>query len=215
VKIREDAPLDVAALLGCGATTGIGSVLNTAGLKAGENIAIYGCGGVGLSAVLGAKVAGAGKIIAIDLLDQKLEMAKDLGADCLINASGEDAPKRIVELTGGGADYALECIGNVDVLAQAFASLRSGGKCVLVGIVPPGAKLSIPAGELAARGKVVTGAFLGSVQPLVHIPKYVDLFMAGKLPLDKLITRSYSLDEINDAFRAMEEGEVRRSVIRF
>jgi len=213
VKVREDAPLEAAALFGCGVTTGVGAVINTAGLRPGESIAIYGCGGVGLSAIMGAKLAGAGKIIAIDILEQKLEMAKELGADYVINASREVPPQRVIELTGG-ADYAIECIGNVDVITQAFASIRLGGKCIVVGSPPPGAMVSISPLELVL-GKTLTGCLQGSIRASVDVPRYIDLYMAGKLPIEKLITRSYSLDDINDAFKALEGGEVMRSVIRF
>ena len=162
---------------------------------------------------MGAKLAGAGKIIAIDMLEQKLEMAKELGADYVINASREVPTQRVIELTGG-ADYAIECIGNVDVIAQAFASLRFGGKCIVVGSPPPGAMVSISPLELVL-GKTLTGCLQGSIRASVDVPRYVDLYMAGKLPIEKLITRSYSLDDINDAFKALEDGEVMRSVIRF
>jgi S-(hydroxymethyl)glutathione dehydrogenase/alcohol dehydrogenase len=214
VKIRDDAPFEVACLFGCGVTTGVGAVINTAGIKAGESVVIYGCGGVGLSAIMGAKLAGAGKTIAVDMLDQKLEMAKGFGADYVINASRENPPQRVMELTGGGADYALEFIGNVDVVAQAVSSLRFGGTFVLVGSCPPGSMITISPNDLIT-GKVLTGCLQGSIVPSVDVPRYIDLYMDGKLPVDKLITRSYGLDGINDAFEAMQKGEVMRSVIRF
>ena len=215
VKIREDAPLEVASLFGCGVTTGVGSVLNLAGIKAGESIAIYGCGGVGLSAIMGARLAGAGKIIAVDLLEHKLEWAKELGADYVINASRENPPQRVVELTGG-ADYAIECIGNVDATSQALASIRPRGKCVLVGSYPSAATVSIaPSTDFTTLGKTLTGGLQGSIVASVDVPRYVDLYMAGKLPVDKLISRYYSLDDINDAFEALKKGEVMRSIIRF
>jgi S-(hydroxymethyl)glutathione dehydrogenase/alcohol dehydrogenase len=163
---------------------------------------------------MGAKLAGAGKTIAVDMLDQKLEMAKGFGADDVINASRENPPQRVMELTGGGADYAIECIGNVDVVAQAVASLRFGGKFVLVGSCPPGAMISISPNDLITA-KILTGTLQGSIVASVDVPRYVDLYMDGKLPIDKLITRSYGLDGINDAFEAMQKGEVMRSVIRF
>ena len=216
IKIRDDAPLEVACLLGCGTTTGVGSALNLAGVKAGQSIAIYGCGGVGLSAIMGAKLAGANPIIAVDLLDQKLEWAKELGADYGINASQENAPQRIIQLTAGGADCAIECIGNAEASTQAFASIGSVGKCVLVGSYPPTATMTIaPSGDFTTRGKTLTGGLQGGVVASVDIPKYVDLYMAGKLPVDKLISRNYSLDQINDAFAALKDGEVMRSIIRF
>jgi len=213
VKIREDAPLEVAALFGCGVTTGVGAVVNTAGLRPGESIAIFGCGGVGLSAVMGAKLAGAGKIVAVDMLDQKLEMAKELGADYVVNASQENPTQRIMQLTGG-ADYAIECIGNVDVIAQALTSINFAGKCVVVGSSPPGSMLNLAPTQFAL-GKTLTGCLQGSIVASVDVPRYIDLYMMGKLPIEKLITRNYSLDEINDAFKALEAGEIMRSVIRF
>jgi S-(hydroxymethyl)glutathione dehydrogenase/alcohol dehydrogenase len=214
IKVPQDAPLDVVCLLGCGTTTGIGSVLNRAKLKSGESIVIYGCGGVGLSAVLGARLAGAGKIIAVDMLDRKLEKAKELGADFVINATQEDPPQRVMEITGGGADYSVECIGNVDVMAQAFASIHNAGTCVVAGMAPIDKVIPIASFELL-MGKTLTGTLQGNIRPPVDVPKYVDLYMGGKLPIDKLITRSYSLDSINEAVLALEKGEVIRSVIRF
>jgi S-(hydroxymethyl)glutathione dehydrogenase/alcohol dehydrogenase len=214
VKIREDAPLEVVCLLGCGTSTGIGAAINTTGIKAGESIVIYGCGGVGLSAVMGAKLAGAGIIIAVDTLDRKLQKAKELGADHLINASQEDPKAKVMELTGGGADHALECIGNVDVMAQAFGSIHNGGKCIVVGMAPLGATLGIATWEFLL-GKTIIGCVQGDIKAAVDIPRYVDLYMNGKLPIDKLITKSYSLDKINEAFEALEKGEVIRSVIKF
>ena len=214
VKIREDAPLEVACLLGCGVSTGIGAAINTTGLRPGDSIAIYGCGGVGLSAIMGAKLAGAGTIIAVDTLSKKLKTAKKFGADITINAKREDPTGKIMELTGGGADYALECIGNVDVMAQAFASIRFGGKFVVVGMAPLGTMISAAPFEFLL-GKTMTGTVQGDIRHSVDIPKYVDLFMKGKLPIDKLISHTYSLNQINEAFEALERGESIRSVIKF
>jgi len=214
IKVREDAPLDEVCLLGCGTTTGIGAVINTAGIRAGESIVIYGCGGVGLSAVIGANLAGAGKLIAVDTLNMKLEKAKELGADYVINASQEDPVQRVMEITGGGADYALECIGNVNVMAQAFASIHSGGKCVVVGMASLGSMMNIATFEFLL-GKTITGSVQGDIRASIDVPQYVDLFMAGKLPIDKLISRYYGLDEINEAMEALEKGQVIRSIIRF
>jgi len=214
IKVREDAPLDEVCLLGCGTTTGIGAVINTAGIRAGESIVVYGCGGVGLSAVIGANLAGAGKLIAVDTLNMKLEKAKELGADYVINASQEDPVQRVMEITGGGADYALECIGNVNVMAQAFASIHSGGKCVVVGMASLGSMMNIATFEFLL-GKTITGSVQGDIRASIDVPQYVDLFMAGKLPIDKLISRYYGLDEINEAMEALEKGQVIRSIIRF
>jgi len=214
VKVREDAPLDVLCLLGCGTSTGIGAAINSTRIKPGESIAIFGCGGVGLSAVMGAKLAGAGKIIAVDALDKKLKMAQKLGADYVINAKKEDPMMKVMELTGGGSDYALECIGNVNVMTQAFASIRFGGKLIVVGMAPLGSLLSIATYEFLL-GKTITGTVQGDINAQIDIPRYIDLFMDGKLPIDKLITKSYAIDEINDAFEDLEKGKVIRSVIKF
>ncbi len=213
VKIRADAPLDVVCLLGCGASTGIGAATNSTGLRVGESIVIYGCGGVGLSAVMGARLAGAANIIAVDVLDSKLEKAKELGATHLINASRDDPPAKVMELLGGGADYALEFIGNVEVTTKALASIGSGGKLVIAGMSPVTSMLTIAPFEFLI-GKTITGTVQGDVTAPVDIPRYVDMFMAGRLPIDKLITRTYRLDEINEAFDAMEKGEVIRGVVK-
>jgi S-(hydroxymethyl)glutathione dehydrogenase/alcohol dehydrogenase len=213
VKIREDAPLDVVCLLGCGASTGIGTAINTTKVKAGETMAIFGCGGVGLAAVMGAKLAGA-KVIAIDTLDNKLAMAKELGADYVVNAKKDDPQLKIFEILGGGVDYALEFIGNVDVMVKALGSIRPGGLFVVSGMAPITSMLTIAPFEFLL-GKTITGAVQGDIIPQIDIPRYVDLFMQGKLPINKLITKTYKLNQINEAFEAMKKGEVLRGVIKF
>jgi S-(hydroxymethyl)glutathione dehydrogenase/alcohol dehydrogenase len=152
--------------------------------------------------------------MAVDTLDKKLNMAKKLGAEYLINASQDDPMAKVMEITGGGADYALECIGNVDVMAQAFSSIRSGGKLIVVGMAPLGTALSIATYEFLL-GKTISGSVQGDIKPQVDIPRYIDLYMNGRLPIDKLITRTYSLDEINEAFEALEKGQIIRSIIKF
>jgi S-(hydroxymethyl)glutathione dehydrogenase / alcohol dehydrogenase len=212
VKVRSDAPLNVVCLLGCGASTGIGAAINSTGITAGESIAIFGCGGVGLSAIMGARLAGAGSIIAVDVLDSKLDKAKELGATHTINAKQDDPSAKVMEILGGGADYALEFIGNVDVTAKAFASIRAGGKMVVAGMAPITSLLTIAPFEFLL-GKTITGTVQGDVVAPIDIPRYVDLYMAGRLPIDKLITRNYKLEQINEAFEAMQKGTVIRSVI--
>lgn len=214
VKIRDDAPLEKACLMGCAATTGIGAVLNVAEVRPGESIVVYGMGGVGLSAIMGAKLAGAGKIIAVSRTDQKLEMAKEVGADDVINAKREDPRQRVFELTAGGADYAIECVGSVDVIAEAFGSLRPGGKCVAVGSTPPGTMVTVSPDDLLMN-KMLTGTLQGGIRAAVDIPRYIDLFIEGKLPLDKIVAKSYSLDKINEAIKANLGGAVGRQIIRF
>lgn len=213
VKIREDAPMDVVCLLGCAAGTGIGAVINATKAKPGESIAIFGCGGVGMSAVIGAKLVGA-KVIAIDTLDSKLKKAKELGVDYVINASQDDPQVKITEILGGGADYAIECIGKVDVIAQALNCIRSGGLLIIVGMPPLVDMLTIPPFQFL-MGKTITGSIQGDIVAPVDIPRYVNLFMEGKLPIDKLITRTYKLEQINEAFEALKKGEVIRSVIKY
>jgi len=213
VKVRDDAPLDICCVLGCGASTGIGAAINSTGLRPGESIAIFGCGGVGLSAVMGAKLANAGAIIAVDILDGKLEKARELGATHTINASQDDPPAKIAEFLGGGADYALEFIGNVNVTMKAFASIRAGGKMIVAGMSPLTDMLTIAPFEFLL-GKTITGTVQGDVIAPIDIPRYVDMYMAGRLPIDELITRTYTLDQINEALEAMEKGDVIRSVIK-
>ena len=212
VKVRDDAPMDVVCLLGCGTSTGIGTAINTTKVKAGESIAIFGCGGVGLSAVMGARLAGA-EVIAVDVLDSKLKKAKELGADHIINASNDDPQIKISEILGGGVDYALEFIGNVDVMVKALGCIRAGGLLVVAGMAPLTSILNIMPFEFLI-GKSITGAVQGDIIPQIDIPRYVDLFMEGKLPIDKLITKNYKLDQINEAYEALEKGEIIRSVIK-
>ncbi|MBM4445096.1 MAG: Zn-dependent alcohol dehydrogenase [Chloroflexi bacterium] len=214
VKVPREAPLDVMCLLSCRATTGVGSVVNRAGLRAGESIVIYGCGGVGLSAVMGARLAGAGKIIAVDLLDGRLDLARELGADFVINASREDPKQRALEITGGGADYAIESIGNVAVMAQAFGSIHSAGTCVLVGAAPMADVLSLFPFEFLL-GKTMKGSLLGNVRTMLDVPRYIDLYLQGRLPLEKLTAEYFTLDRVNEAIAAVDRGEVIRAVIRF
>ncbi len=212
IKVRDDVPLDVACLLGCGTSTGIGAAINATKAKPGDSIAIFGCGGVGMAAVMGAKTIGA-KVIAIDMLDSKLEIAKEFGADYVINASKDDPQAKITEILGDGADFAIEVIGNVDVMAKAFSCIRSGGVLIIAGMPSIVDTLSLPAFEFLI-GKTITATIQGDIIAPVDIPRYIDLFMDGKLPIDKLITRSYKLDQINEAFEAMVKGEVIRSVIK-
>jgi S-(hydroxymethyl)glutathione dehydrogenase/alcohol dehydrogenase len=212
VKVREDAPLDVLCLMSCGVSTGIGAVLNVARLRAGENIVIYGCGGVGLAAVMGARLAGAGKIIAVDTLAERLEVARELGADHVINATKEDPQERVFVLTGG-ADYAVECVGNVDVMTQALGSIHNGGTLVVIGVPPLGSEFKVAPYQFLL-GKTITGCAQGATNWPIDLPRLVDLYMDGKLPIDKLITKTYDLDQIHAAFEALEKGEGVRSVIR-
>ncbi|MFQ5666665.1 MAG: alcohol dehydrogenase catalytic domain-containing protein [Candidatus Binatia bacterium] len=212
VKIRPDAPLDKVALLGCGTTTGIGAIVKAARVEPGAQVAVFGCGGVGLSAVMAARMVAAGKIIAVDIADGKLELATAFGATHRINAARQDPVDAIRRLTGGGADYAFEFIGNTAVMEQAYESTAPGGATFIIGGAPAGGKVSLDALSLLFD-KSVHGVSGGNVLPQVDIPLLVDLFMDGILPLERLVSRTYRLEQLNQAFRAMEEGDVARSVI--
>lgn len=216
VKVRDDAPLDVVCLLGCGASTGIGAVINKARVKAGSSVAVFGCGGVGLATIMAAKLVGAHPIIAVDLLDSKLEMAREFGATILVNASKEDPVMKIATECAGGVDYSFEAIGNTTAMTQAFHSVypRPGGMALVLGLAPIGAAFSIEAWRFM-REVVITGCTVGSIRPRIDIPRYVDLFMAGKLPLDKLVSAHYTLEQVNEAVKDTLEGKIVRGVITF
>lgn len=215
IKVRPDAPSDVVCLMGCGVTTGLGSAINTAKVKPGDSVVVYGVGGVGLAAVMGAKLAGAGNIIAVARSNNKLEMAKELGADHVINPKEvEDVPAKVKELTGGmGADAAIEAAGVAAVMQQAFASIHNGGICVIAGMAPMMDTVTFMPFEFLL-GKTIKGTVQGDIVASVDIPRFVDMYMAGKLPIDKLISKKFNLDQVNDAFAALENKEVLRSVIK-
>jgi S-(hydroxymethyl)glutathione dehydrogenase/alcohol dehydrogenase len=214
VKIREDMPLDRAALIGCGVTTGVGAVFNTAQVAPGSTVAVIGCGGVGLNCVQGAAIAGAGKVIAVDMLASKLEMATDFGATHVVDASDGDPVGKVRDLAGGGVHYAFEAIGLKQTAEQAFGMLRSGGTCVVVGMVPVGQTVEVPGYELLAEKRLM-GSNMGSNRFRVDMPRYIDLYLDGRLKLDELVSRRIGLDDVNDGFDAMKAGEVARSVIMF
>ena len=215
VPISKDIPLTVGALVGCGVTTGVGAVLNTAKVSAGSSVAVFGCGGVGLSAIQGARVAGATPIIAVDLDDRKLEMAKSFGATHTLNAS-EDVTKPIRKLTNGvGADYTFEAIGIPSVVEQAYAATRNGGTTVVVGIGKYTENVSFNALTLPLFSKTICGCMYGSATPSVDFPRMLSLYQAGKLDLEGMITKTYSIDEAQQAFDDLKSGVNARGVIVF
>jgi S-(hydroxymethyl)glutathione dehydrogenase/alcohol dehydrogenase len=214
VKVRDDMPFEGAALIGCGVTTGVGAALNTARVEPGSMVAVFGCGGVGLSAIQGARIAGARMIIAVDVHDHKLETAYELGATHTINAKTKDPVKEILELTGGGVDYSFEAIGLKTAAEQCFESLRAGGTATIIGMIPVGQKIELE-GSVFLREKKIQGSSMGSNRFKVDMPKYVDFYMQGRLKLDEMITRRLKLEDVNEAFRAMKAGEVARSVLMF
>ncbi|MBI1885258.1 MAG: Zn-dependent alcohol dehydrogenase [Chloroflexi bacterium] len=214
VKIRQDMPLDRAALIGCGVMTGVGAVINTAKVQPGSSVAVIGCGGVGLNVVQGAALTGAAQIIAIDINDYKLELAQQFGATHALNSANEDALSAVRNLSPGGVDYAFEVIGRPETMRQAFDLIRRGGLAVVVGLAPAGAEVSLPAGVFLQE-KTITGSSYGGTRPRIDMPKLVDLYLLGRLKLDELISRVYPLEGINDAFEAMRRGEVARSIVSF
>jgi S-(hydroxymethyl)glutathione dehydrogenase/alcohol dehydrogenase len=214
VKIDTDVPDEQLALIGCAVTTGVGAALNTANVKAGDTVAVIGCGGVGQSVIQGARIAGAAQIIAIDPVELKRDAATALGATSVIDPSGGDSVEQVQALTGGiGVDYAFEVIGTPATVEQAFAMARNGGAAVAVGVSRFDESISIPSFPLVLGEKRLLGCVYGSAQVRRDFPRLVSLVEHGKLDLAHMITRTMPLDEVNEAFRAMQAGEVIRSVL--
>ncbi len=214
-KINPEAPLDKVCLLGCGITTGIGAVLNTAKVEAGSTVAVFGLGGIGLSVVQGAVMAGASRIIAIDLNKDKFEMARMLGATDFVNPGDSDQPIQdvIVDLTDGGVDYSFECIGNTNVMRSALECCHKGwGESVIIGVAGAGQEISTRPFQLVT-GRVWRGTAFGGVRGRSELPGYVDNYMSGKINIDDMVTHTMGLDDINSAFDLMHEGESIRSVV--
>jgi S-(hydroxymethyl)glutathione dehydrogenase / alcohol dehydrogenase len=215
VKIDPDLPLDRAALVGCGVLTGVGAALRTSGLEAGQTVAVFGCGGVGLSIIQGARIGGARQIIGVDMFDSKLEMAKTVGATHTINSANDDAVKAVRALTGGaGVDHAFEAVGNTKLVRQTIESLAIRGTATIVGVLPPDAMIEFPWMAIRPECKVQTSR-MGSNRFRTDIPLYLEFYRQGRLMLDEMVTRRGRLDDINEAFRAMKAGEVARSVLTF
>ncbi len=216
LKIPEDFPLDKAALLGCGVITGVGAAFNAARVKPGSSVAVIGCGGVGINVIQGAAIAGAEKIIAVDLLPKKLEFAKQFGATHTVNSKETNAVEAIRALTGGrGVDYAFEVIGLPATIRQAYDSLKKRGLAIIVGVTPMTAEVSIPIMSMVFEERTLTGSIYGSARPLIDIPMLINLYKAGKLKLDELLTRRYPFSQINEAYEGLERGEGIRSVVTF
>jgi S-(hydroxymethyl)glutathione dehydrogenase/alcohol dehydrogenase len=214
VKIREDMPLDRAALIGCAVTTGVGSVFHTAKVEPGSTVAVIGCGGVGLSCINGAALAGASRIIAIDMVDSKLEMAKDFGATDVINAKNGDCVAQVQELTKGGVHYSFEAIGLKQTAEDSFNMLRAGGAATIIGMIPGGVKIELM-GAAFLQERKIQGSFMGSNRFRVDMPRFIDFYLQGKLHLDQMISKRIKLEQINEAFADMKGGAMARSVIVF
>ena len=214
VKIRSDMPLDLAALLGCGVLTGYGSVTRSARIEAGSSVAVIGCGGVGLSTIHAARLAGAARIIAVDIDPSKLEMAKLFGATDGMDANAPDMVAQIVKLTNGGVDYSFECIGLKQSTEASFAMLRPRGLATIVGMIPLGTKIELHGFDFLAERRI-QGSMMGSNNFTVDIPRLVDFHMQGRMQLDQMVSKRLRLEDINDGFEAMERGGIARSVIVF
>ena len=216
-KVNKEAPLEEVCLLGCGVTTGMGAVLNTAKVEKGDNVAVFGLGGIGLSAIIGAKMAGANKIIGIDINESKFELAKQLGATDCINPKDYDKPIQdvIVEMTDGGVEYSFECIGNVDVMRSALECCHKGwGESVIVGVAGAGKEISTRPFQLVT-GRVWRGTAFGGVKGRSELPAIVEQYLAGEFKLSDFITHTMPLEDINKSFDLMHSGESIRSVIHF
>jgi S-(hydroxymethyl)glutathione dehydrogenase/alcohol dehydrogenase len=207
-------PLDRAALIGCAVLTGFGAVTNTANVEIGSSVAIIGCGGVGLAAILGAVAAGAQMIVAVDIVPEKLELARAFGATHVIDATDVDPVEAVIDLTDGGVEFSFEALGRKETAEQAFQMLRAGGVATVIGMVPEHQMIEVDASELLNE-KALHGSNMGSNHFRVDMPNLVDRYMSGSLPLDDMISKRVSLDQINEAFEDMKSGSVARTVIVF
>ncbi len=214
IKVDPKIPFEVAALVGCGVTTGVGAVFNTAKVQPGSSVAVFGCGGVGLSVIQGARIAGAERIIAIDTLDAKLAMAKQFGATDVLMGK-EDPVKALKKLTAGGPDYAFECVGSGPLAETAYRAIRRGGLAVVVGVAKPSESTAVRSMTLVFEEKTLTGSYFGSCVPRVDFPRMLALYMKGQLKLEELITKRYKVAEAAQAFADLESGRNARGVITF
>ncbi len=215
VAIRKDMPLDVAALIGCSVTTGVGAAIHTSNVRPGETVAVIGCGGVGLSAINGAAIAGASRIIAIDTTASKGNLAKEFGATDFIDASSSaDVVKEVLEMTSGGVHHSFEAIGLAKTAEQCFNMLRRGGTANVIGMIPVGQMVSVMGAALLGEKKL-QGSMMGSNRFPVDMPRFVDFYMSGKLKLDHMISQRIKLEQVNEGFEDMKKGELARSVIVF
>lgn len=213
VRVDPDLPFEVAALFGCAVLTGVGAIVNSAGVSVGDRVAVFGLGGVGLAAVLGALAAGASSVVAVDFVAEKLELARALGATHAVPA-GASVVEAVREATGGGADQVVETVGSERVLAQAYAATRRGGTTVTVGLPHPERMLAIPAVSLVAEERTLRGSYLGSCVPARDIPRFVELHRTGRLPVERLLTHRLRLEDLNEGFDRLARGEgVRQAVV--
>jgi S-(hydroxymethyl)glutathione dehydrogenase/alcohol dehydrogenase len=215
VKIRKDFPLEVAALIGCSVATGFGSVVNSAGLRAGQSVAVFGCGGVGLNAIQGAVATGAYPIIGIDVLDSKLEMARHFGATHTINLAKDDLEAEVKRITGNGVDASIVAVGNIKAMEQGLIILAKQGVEVVLGLPGQGEKFPVDPWLLMGGERRIIGSRYGTSNPLVEFPKLVELAISGRIKIDELVTKRYDLDQADEAFRSLAAGEQARGLIVF
>jgi alcohol dehydrogenase len=213
VKIDRELPLDQAALFGCAVLTGVGAVINTAKVAAGAGVAVVGLGGVGLSSLLGAVAAGARRVVAVDLSDEKLDLARQLGATDTFNAGAADAVNDIKEATKGGVEFAFEMAGSVRAMDLAYKITRRGGTTVTAGLPPPSHTFALPQVNLVAEERTVKGSYIGTCVPTRDLPRYIDLYRAGKLPVDRLMSAHLKLEQINEGFDRLHEGRAVRQIV--
>jgi alcohol dehydrogenase len=215
IKIESSLPLTEAALFGCAVLTGVGAVVNTAGVKAGQSVVVVGLGGVGLAAVLGALASGAVPVIAVDLSDEKLALARELGATATVNAKSPDAISQVRALTNGGADFAFEMAGSVRALESAWKMTRRGGTTITAGLPPPDSALAVNIVSLVAEERTLKGSYIGTCVPTRDIPRYIALYQAGRLPVNRLMSGLLKLTDINEGFDKLHAGQAVRQVITF
>jgi alcohol dehydrogenase len=213
IKIDRELPLEHAALFGCAVLTGVGAVVNTAQVRAGTTVAVVGLGGVGLASVLGAAAAGARQVIAVDLADDKLALARTLGATATFNAGASEVIEAVRDATHGGVDTAIEMAGSTRAFELAYRITRRGGMTVTAGLPPPSATWAMPAVNLVAEERTIKGSYVGTCVPMRDIPRYIDLFRGGRLPVDRLLTGTLALDDINRGFDLLNEGKAVRQVV--
>lgn len=215
IKIDPDLPLDIAALFGCAVMTGVGAVLNTAAVPRGSSVAVFGMGGVGLSAVMGARAAGADSIIAVDRVSDKLDLARELGATHSINAASDDPVAAIQQIGHGGAEYVFESVGSAAVLMQAYESTGRGGTTVSVGLPAPDQMFTVQALGIVAEERTIRGSYMGSCVPRRDVPRFIEMYRAGILPVDKLHTHTLGLEDINEGFDRLAQAQAVRQIISF
>ena len=215
VKVDPALPLDEAALFGCAVLTGVGAVVNTAQVRAGSSVAVVGLGGVGLASVLGAVASGARAVVAVDLSEEKLKLAKDLGATHTFGAADADLVEKVKQATKGGVDYAIEMAGSTRAFETAYRITRRGGTTVTAGLPPPTATWAMPSTNLVAEERTIKGSYIGTCVPSRDLPRYIDLYLQGKLPVKRLMTGKLKLEDINEGFDMLHEGKAVRQVVTF